>query len=152
MTTLSKSALNTNKELKLKLTHISVLEITPTLAANTSEILFLSYLFQEITGLVRLTYSPSRKSVYWGVYYFYSSVSLSMDHLRKKRLQGKFCLVCRTHSSCIYLQWPSSLFRHRVSLKIQLSQKANSKAERENRLSVLSLQQSWMNSLKYLTH
>lgn len=64
----------------------------PGLAANTSEILFLTHLYQEITGLVRLTYSPSRKSKYWEVYYFYSSISLPKDHLRKRGRTAKSAL------------------------------------------------------------
>lgn len=42
----------------------------------------------------------------------------------------------------IYRDQALCLDTHRVSLKIHLSQKANSKAEEENRLLMLSLQQS----------
>lgn len=89
--------------------------VTQALSANTSEIFFLSHLFQEIPGLVRLTSNPSRKSIYWEAYYFYTSIYLPKDLLKKQRSHCEVFLVCATHSSCIHLQWPSSLFRHTQS-------------------------------------
>lgn len=74
-----------------------------------------------------------------------------MDHLRKRGHNAKFALFAELILPA-YIYSDQALCSDTVSLKMQLFQKANSKAERETRLSMLSLQQSWMNSLKYLTH
>lgn len=151
------------QSLKLSLTHWFKCRVPKALSANASEAFFLICLFQVIPGLDRLTYNPSRKSMYSEAYNFYSSIYLPKDLLKiiiikkqnQKKSQSTVFLVCGTHSSCIHLWWPSSLFRHIQSSSQHTAiseSKQQGRKEKQIVNAVSAAEPLWMNSLKYLTH
>lgn len=106
------------QSLKLSLTHWFKCRVPKALSANASEAFFLIYLFQVIPGLDRLTYNPSRKSMYSEAYNFYSSIYLPKDLLKiiikkknpKPKEVAKHSLPCLRNSFFLHTFMVTKLF------------------------------------------
>lgn len=130
-----------------------MLRVTQALSVKTSETFLLSNVFQEIPGLVRLTYNPSRESMDWEAYYFHPPVYLPRDLLKKTgRIAKSSSSADLIPPAYIYSDRAFCLDTHRVSRKIRLSEsKRWGRKGKETVRGPSAAELPWMNSLKRLT-
>lgn len=131
-----------------------MLRVSQAFSAKKSEIVFLSNLIQEIPGLVRLTYNPSKKSMYWEAYYFYLSIYLPEDLLKRSRIAKSSLFVELILPAYVYSDQALCLDTYRVSSQNTAISESKQQGRKGKQIvtAVSAAELLWINSLKYLTH